>query len=416
MALLLQCPFVMKTTNKASAMIFGLGVGALSGCFSDSSDPLPTPVCEGEECDGGQGSQELKIASDLPDYCKLDEVMRIQRPAASDDYPSATFSYGFRFKAPTTANAPVIVYMPGGPGSGSMQKTPDFVPEGWGYLMTDPRGIGCNRLAETPTDASAAAFFRTSEISHDIVAAIKERQLGNYVLFGHSYGTTLATTVANEIENNKQLSQPKAVVLEGVLGRAFGADFVGAEFIKQWERIRTVLPADIINEFDTKDAPYGIQPAGWATIASAILPSGPDIAAQSIAGLSTLVPAEAQTRTLNFYQSIVATPPHTEANEVTMYRYIACREIGDTVPASDLDVMFERGHLVRNSAEEGSKCGELHTTTPYDAAKLQFNAPVYYFIGDSDVATPPWQGAYHFDTHQGHAVRIITKSGGQPST
>jgi hypothetical protein len=70
---------------------------------------------------------------------------------------------------------------------------------------------------------------------------------------------------------------------------------------------------------------------------------------------------------------------------------------------------------VRNSREEGTKCRELHVTTPYDSANLPFATPLYLFVGDSDTATPAVQGAYHFEHHAGTATRLLTKNGGHNS-
>jgi hypothetical protein len=67
-------------------------------------------------------------------------------------------------------------------------------------------------------------LFSTREIAGDTIAAIADRRLTHYILFGISYRTALGTTVAHEIEA-RGLPPPDAVVLEGVLGRAFGADF-----------------------------------------------------------------------------------------------------------------------------------------------------------------------------------------------
>jgi len=86
-------------------------------------------------------------------------------------------------------------------------------------------------------------------------------------------------------------------------------------------------------------------------------------------------------------------------------------------------VTWSSRHLVPSSAElrtstpaeEGTKCRELHVTNPYDSAALQFTRPLYLFIGDSDVATPAWQGAYHFEHHAATATRIVTRGGGHNS-
>jgi pimeloyl-ACP methyl ester carboxylesterase len=359
--------------------------------------------------------QDLEIAGDLPDSCKTADVIRIERPTWSDGTTADTFRYGFRFK-PATGDAPVIVYLPGGPGQTSMDGPPMFVPDTWGYLMTDPRGVGCNRLASLPSADTSGLFFSTHEIANDVIAAIQDRALSHYILFGISYGTDLGTTVAHEIET-RGVTAPDAVVLEGVLGRAFGTgddDFAGAEYITQWERVRTVLPAGVIAELDTNPTPYGFDAVAWSKALMALLPRGPAWTASFIALLDASQPADTQKQVLDAIGEVASDPGLSpQANE--LYREVACREIMDTVPADDLDVVFQAGHLVRNRAEEGTKCRDLHVTSPYDSAALQFVTQLYLFVGDSDTATPPWQGAYHYDNHAGPVVRVTTKNGGHNS-
>lgn len=382
----------------------------LSSCVIDGSDP----ECTGGKCDG-YVEEDLELASDLPTVCKTSEIIRIERPTSSDRATTDTFSYGFRFKAPSVAGAPVIVYLPGGPGQTSMENPPGFVPDGWGYLMTDPRGVGCNQLAQLPSPQTSGRFFSTREIANDVIAAIENRKLDHYILFGISYGTALGTTVAHEIEQ-RGVTRPDAVVLEGVLGRAFGtgADFPGGEYITQWERVRGALPADVRGELDTQPTPYGFDTTGWSKILMALLPRGPGETFAYISSLSSTQPEQTRQQALAVLKQFAEAPGMPPAaNE--LYRQVACREIMDTVPASDLDVVFQAGQLVRNATQEGTKCGELHVTTPYDSAALQFATKLYLFIGDSDTATPAWQGAYHFDHHTGSTVRVTTKNGGHNS-
>ena len=380
---------------------------ALIGCAADASDPH----CVGP-CTGGP-AQDLEIATVLPEVCTSPEVIRITRPVVEGD-PSDTFQYGFRFRAPSAAGAPVLVYLPGGPGQGSMDQAPEFIPEGWGYLMTDPRGVGCNRFAALPTAETSGAVFVSRELANDVIAAIEDRALTNYVLFGVSYGTLLATTVAHELEA-RHLQRPASVVLEGVLGRAFGMDFAGAEFLTQWDRVHAVLPSDLVTELDTAASPYGLTPEGWSRVLMAVVPRGPGPTANILAGLAADQPEQVQRDTLAALQELASSGALQAPGEIELYRQIACRELLDTVPANDLDVVFQAGRLVRNRSQEGTKCGDLHVTQPYDSAKLPFASPLYLFIGDSDVATPAWQGAYHFEHHTGSAARVITINGGHNS-
>lgn len=378
----------------------------LTACVTAPEDAA---TCAEGRCD----SQDVEVADDLPAECSSSEIVRIERPVYGGD-SNDDFAYGFRFKAPTTPGAPTIVYLPGGPGQSSMATPPEFVPEGWGYLMTDPRGVGCNRLAQLPV--KPGDFFSTEQLANDVIAAIVDRGLSHYILFGISYGTALGTTVAHELEA-RNLAKPDAVVLEGVLGKTFGRDdsnFPGAEYIKQWERVRAVLPADVRTELDTADKPYGFDANGWSKILMATLPRGPGETLNLLAALSSEQPADVRDQIHGAFAEM-AEAPDPARNEDELYRQIACREIMDTVPDSGLDVVFDRGALVRNRKDEGTKCRELHVDDAYDSARLPFSMPLFLFIGDSDTATPAWQGAYHFEHHQGRATSIVTKNGGHNS-
>jgi pimeloyl-ACP methyl ester carboxylesterase len=383
----------------------------LSACVATVGDD------DGECTNGKCDAQDLEVAHDLPEHCTGPELLRIKRPVYSEDPNGDTFAYGYRFKAPTAEGAPVIVYLPGGPGQASTENPPGFVPPGWGYLMTDPRGVGCNRLAQLPSGATSGRFFSTAEIANDVIAAIEDRRLEHYILFGISYGSALGTTVAHEIEA-RGVTKPDQVVLEGVLGKTFGkgaSDFPGAEYITQWHRVRDVLPADVRTELDTAEQPYGFDRTTWSKFLMENIPRGPGDTLNIVAALSTEQPQDVRQQILDMLTASRDAPPQ-KAGENELYRQVACREIMDTVPDSGLDVVFERGDLVRNKAEEGTKCKDLHVTTPYDAAELPFSMPLFLFVGDSDAATPAWQGAYHFEHHAGGPVtRILTRNGGHNS-
>jgi pimeloyl-ACP methyl ester carboxylesterase len=361
------------------------------------------------------GGDELALASTLPSQCAGPEIVRIARPVTQGDAASGRYSYGFRYKPASRAGAPVVVYMPGGPGMTSTDAPPEFLPHEWGYLLTDPRGVGCNTLASVPPPDLSQRFFRTAEIAHDVAAAIANRKLDDYVLYGISYGTMLATEVAQELESLK-VARPKAVILEGVVGRAFDKADIGAPAIALWEQLRTVLPRDVVGELDSSAAPFGVSQLGWSQALSEILLGGRNVVSTFLTALSTENPSsDLRTEMLATLKSYADTPILRDPGAVELYRQTACRELDDTAPASDLDPIFSKGHLVRNAAEEGTKCGAIHVTTPYDSAKFQFTTPAYYFMGDSDIATPRAQGDYHFEHHTGPATRVVALGGGHLS-
>jgi pimeloyl-ACP methyl ester carboxylesterase len=366
----------------------------------------------------GAGSH-LPLASSLPAQCATAEIARIERPVASDGTAGGKWRYGYRYR-PAEPGMPVLVYLPGGPGQASTDSPPPWLPSGWGYLLTDPRGVGCNTLEDVPDAATSSAFFRSSEIAADVVAAIDHEALTRYIVAGISYGTLLGMRVVSAIED-RRLPPPLAVVLEGVVGKAFalsGEQMVGAEMIRQWERARAVLPADVLAELDTSEAPYGIAAEGWSRFLTAFMPTSTATVAGLVAGLSRALPGvteEQRAARLALIRQLGEAHPLTQPGEVEMYRQIACREIDEMVPASDLDVVFVGGHLVRNVAEDHTKCGALTLTDPWDSSRFPFTSKAYFFLGTDDVATPLWQGNHAFEHHRGPSLRVVTGGGGHNS-
>jgi hypothetical protein len=385
-----------------------LGICACSegaGTAPDARDlpPLPPPP-------PARAPVDLALAADLPAQCKGPEIFRITRPISSADPAHGHYSYGFRFKPPGDPASPVLVYLPGGPGMTSTDAPPDFLPASWGYLLTDPRGVGCNTLAAVPDETVSGLFFRTDEIANDVVAAIADRHLEAYVLYGISYGTVLGANVASKLA----AAPPRAIVFEGVVGRAFrSGEYVGAAGIALWDSLRASMPDDVVHELDTSPSPFGIPPEGWSRALGSLLLGGANVDTLLFDALSGVDPLQDQA--LAQIRSYANTPVLTSPGAVELYRQVACRELDASAPKNDLDPVFVAGKLVRDVADEGTKCRPFQVTTPFDSAAYAFAPKVFYFIGDTDVAAPKWQGDYAFDNHRGHAVRVVAKGGGHLS-
>ena len=95
-----------------------------------------------------------------------------------------------------------MIFLPGGPGQLSMEESlgiDKIVPESWGLVLTDPRGVGCNFNGKT---VYPREFYQTQHIAHDVLSVIKDlkRPHSEIVLFGVSYGTVVATEVSHLAE------------------------------------------------------------------------------------------------------------------------------------------------------------------------------------------------------------------------
>lgn len=339
--------------------------------------------------------------SDVP-ACQANDIVDLEVPLG--DGSNNSFRYRFRYRKPSAPEMPTIVQIPGGPGSASIgNDTSSWVPEEYGLLQTDPRGVGCNRVMVSNPEE----LFQSEIFAGDIVTAIDYLELDNYLVFGHSYGTLLGSRVAHEIEA-RGIDGPVAVILSGVLGRAFGdEEHPGQSGIDLWERLQIQLPSDVLETL-SGPRPLGLSPEEWGAFFMGLLPSGLKDGKHPVVitllEMSEEFAAENGTTVEEGKEGIVefvllVADSFQEFTDSTnhMQPYVSCREITTKTPADNVDAIFVDGALVPNP--DTGLCSGLSLSNPFDIVDFSYSAPTFYFIGENDSATPTWQGQYHFDNN-----------------
>ena len=394
---------------KYQVMWVGIAAALVGGCATDSDD--------------GGGGDDGKGDSVLGAQCRTDDIHTIQRPRSSADAYGETFDYRFRFRPPGRSDLPTLIFLPGGPGQPSIGTPSEpFVPPGFGLVQTDPRGVGCNELP-AGSIGDERSFYRTDELARDVLAIVDELDLDNYVLYGVSYGTVLATVTAHLAEKGG-VAPPRAVILEGVVGRAFAeTEFMGQGMIDQWNDVIPVLPADAMAVL-SEATPLGLTPHDWGEYATGRLPYGRNLEGSTLASELFLLSEEAvaQTgKTLEENRALLASAVREAASSdevdaagLRLYRNIACREIADQATADALDVVLDGGHLVP-APGRGEMCTGLALDDPFDVRNYPFTAPTYYVTGTRDPNTPPWQADYHFANHVAARTMLVVPGGGHNS-
>ena len=365
---------------------------AASGCSS------------GDDTTGDDGGGDDGTTMEEPPQCTTDEIRSIERPLSSETQASPTFAYQFRYRAPASSDQPTLIFLPGGPGQASIgTPSESFVPAGFGLVQTDPRGVGCNELADV---GEPLAFYQTDELAADVVAIVAELGLDNYVLYGVSYGTVLATVTVHRLESSG-LPPPRAVILEGVVGRAFATEFVAQGMIDQWDAIYPALPADALAVL-AEPAPLGLTAHDWGEYIASRLPLGRGPEGSLLANELYLLSEAAVPltgMTLEENRAAIAEAVRQAANAdpvdaagLRLFRYVACREITTEATTDGLDVVLEAGRLVP-APGQGSMCTDLSLTTPFDVRRFPSSTKTFYITGERDPNTPAWQGDYHMANH-----------------
>lgn len=331
----------------------------------------------------------------MANYCYANDIFIINRALRLSNN---SFLYRYRVFRKAQNQKPTVIFLPGGPGQTSIDANSTLlknIPEEFGLILTDPRGVGCNINSELAIDD-----FQTQLLAQDVLSLIKDQKLSsnNVILYGVSYGTVLSTIVANE---NKQLNNDpfRLLVLEGTLGKAFNGHEYLDQFRQEWENyinshdgetFRTKIELSVANhnlnrklfaDFIMENLIFGTMP-----YAGHILDDP----------LNLLI---------NNFTDFIAnyfTPTSTENSNAPaqesfskLWSGIWCRELNESVDHENL--YFENGYL--RIHEDLDNCTHQISHNFYDAEKYQLREKIIYLQGSNDPATSLLQAQYHFN-HQ----------------
>ena len=319
--------------------------------------------------------------------------------------PTQTGSYDFYYShIIRDVSAPTIVYLPGGPGSGSINSGKTF-PEVYNVVFIDPRGTGCN--FKDSNDFSPS-FFSTDFVTNDIVALIKHLKLTNYIIYGHSYGTILATYTVKKVEEDNEIVKPRGVLLEGVVGKAW-------ETWKKREEYRAEVATRFINEntnvktllSDPSNLPFGYRAEYWGykleyagRIWNYRLQEMNDLF-NFLNGNNVDIHTKEQFQ--SSYEDFEFQFNEAKQTELDfLFKQVACTELSEVIDIGKRIPILDNGSIKmvehHRSHEFNDQCLDVKTPyRPYDSKKLQIQSPIIYVNGETDTATPVWSARYHFD-------------------
>jgi len=330
--------------------------------------------------------------------CNGIDVLTIQNRLYPDQEDSERFAYKFSVSKGKKPDAPTIIFLPGGPGETSIIPIPKLTPElptSYSVVRTDPRGVGCN---DSLGQVDPYQAFSTEYLAADVLAIISHLKLTNYVLYGQSYGTHLATVVAAKSQS-AGLNVPKAVVLEAIVGRALvpGERFHDG-FLNQWEEVKVHLPLSI-RKFLKEEALREHSSKEWGTYIAMMLMAG------NIPNIGNMVERSLHSAAESAnegFKDMVRDPSNAQ---IKLYQFLVCRELTTQVsaPLMDAQLLLVNGEIV---ADDKSICDGLSVDRPYNSANWKVPSTIFYFQGEKDPDVIPGHARYHFE-NQSHVKRYF---------
>lgn len=327
--------------------------------------------------------------------CEATNLRSLERPVDPADPYGPSFTWFYQHLDRDDGSGPTIIHVPGGPGGTSIGETLG-IPETVDLVLTDPRGVGCN-AAGAPHEAD---FYGTEKFASDVLAIVRDLELEDYIVYGHSYGTVLGTVVASKAEA-EGLPPPRLVVLEGIVGPAIETD--DGAYRALWPVVRDALPEDVRAQLLADPLPLGRSPRAWGeTITGVLSQFSPDVLFELLMGLGE----GGDTMPLEGLLAAIGDGPPTWENEEMMglFRPVACTEIAEH---SWFGFELVGGEVVPTV----DACAEIELDTPYDPADWPIAAPILYFEGTQDPATTPMGARAHFDAQRDTDRTFVSVTG-----
>ncbi len=332
--------------------------------------------------------------------CGAADVHHVAVPLDYARPQDGRFDLGFRLRPGSGVARPLVIVLPGGPGGTLIREDRNVlsggIPDDAPVVLTDPRGAGCNDDPRLTEDRDFSSEWLARDVLA-IVGALETARGGrlDYILYGQSYGTVVAT-IAAAIAARESRTPPRALVLEGTLGHAFRSyEQQFTAFQAEWHLLRDALPLrwqQVIRTGAFHDV-LGSNSITWARLIDRSILRGyhPDGDSDLEEQLASEVLLFRSLRSIGRTQY-----GDEQAGESRLLRVIACEELtGDLYPGRDM----RGGELVLTGSD--ACAGSRRLVRPYDAAQWPVAAPIVYFQGLHDAATPPSQARYHFDVESG---------------
>lgn len=309
--------------------------------------------------------------------CPGDEILQVQRPV--EEGSVVTFGYKFRYKC-VDPNLPTVIVIPGGPGSTSIERSDNNLIPNANTIFTDPRGTGENKSfwASKTTDKRVT----TEDVASDVISIVKKLGLKNYVLYGSSFGTAVATIAGHKIENDPSLTPPKAIVLVGSIGKALTGDEQGIATRKLWDLVKS--EAQYCLDCKAKELVEKYSSIQVGSLIEILLQEGSS---------GNYVRHYFNNSSEQELQPIMAKVLDLfSAEQLRLYQNIGCHEF-TAMGMTNMD--YQNGQLVTIPKET---CKGRKMDSPFDSKKWPIRkAKLIYFAGTHDIATPFDQTAYHYE-------------------
>lgn len=284
---------------------------------------------------------------------------------------------------------PTVLFFTGGPGSSP--RSSEFDLEGINVIFFEQRGMGCSRADDVQTFLNPKNYSSELSVS-DAAIVLRSYGIDQVVVYGHSYGTVLATMFAH-----RHPDLVSKVILEGVIFRGdlsiWKSEIRRANLQKVFDSLEIDLQERILSL-----SKKGILPVQWFSVVGSMmmyLDNGGSVYKNFLENILQMEDTALQSFIGNFFSArgfLTVSPEESSDGEVT-FGMITCQELSGRNPEASFNLIFDETKKLiwkNDNSVEASYCRPLgieSETGFVDLEKFSLQVPVIYLVGEDDGAT-----------------------------
>ncbi|MCK6593771.1 MAG: alpha/beta hydrolase [Bacteriovoracaceae bacterium] len=349
-------------------------------------------------------------------YCQKNPIEGIStlHQVNDSDFPNEKIYIHSYLKSKFEPNKKTVLFFSGGPGASP--RSSEFKLDSVNVIFFEQRGMGCSR----PNSADLflnPKFYSSKKSINDAAKILSDYQINEAIIYGHSYGTILATMFAHYYPEKTE-----RVIIEGVIGKAdigiWQSEHRREKLQETFESLDDTLKDKILLYSHHNDLP-----STWFSVVGTMmsyLDNGYETYKGFLANILEMDESSFISFIKNFYtQKGFTATSLLEADDGDMtFGMITCQELSGTDKTSSMKLLFDADNKLQwdNINEDNRNyCLPLgiSQSKALDLSNFPVLRPITYLIGEDDGATDLAQAKYHYqNVAKGISNFLVLKNGG----
>lgn len=361
-------------------------------------------------------SSSIFAFEDAKTYCQKNPIEGIStlHKIQDSDFPNEEIYIHSYVKNKIDPKKKTLLFFSGGPGASP--RSSEFKLDSVNIIFFEQRGMGCSRPSSADIFLNPK-FYSSKKSITDAAKILDDYQINQAIIYGHSYGTILATMFAHFYPEKTE-----KVIIEGVIGVAdigiWQSEHRRAKLQETFESLDQSLKEKVLTYSRHSEIP-----TSWFSVIGTMmsyLDNGYDTYKTFLANILEMDEESLVSFIKNFYsqKGLLNTELLLAHDGDITFGMITCQELSGTHSTSSMRLEFDsKTQLQWDNKNEDDKnyCQPLgiESSRSLDMANYPVSKPVTYLIGEDDGATDLAQAKYHLK-HVAKGLKnfLVLKNGG----